>query len=89
MIPLEKRIIKKSQLKEWLQYERKKYHYNRFNLVSEERLAFKYNVLLRKSEYYSNTGSILKYIFLFKLKKYQLKYLINIPIKELPMKHQQ
>ena len=56
MISVEKRINSKKDLKEWLSYERKKYKYNKFNFFSEQRLAYKYNTILRKTEYYTNTN---------------------------------
>lgn len=82
MIPKEKRINSKKELREWLLYEKSKYKFNKFNIFSEQRIAYKYNVLLRKTEYYTNSNKhyFLKQFFKIRLSFYQNKYSIRIPI---------
>lgn len=43
-------------------------------------LEWRYQILLRKTEYYVNTNSILRFFYMYKLRKTQIKYLTFIPI---------
>lgn len=85
-----KEIIKsKKDLKEWLEYELKKYKFNYSSLVGFIRLLFRtdevailvsHQILLRKCEYFLNTGKKIRYIFKkLKLRKLQNKYGLHVP----------
>ena len=82
-------IKTKSDLKEYLEYEKKSY--NQFNLLktfmkaffgSEKAIIYKFQKRLRKTEYYFNTNKKIRYyISLFILNKnYRNKYLLHIPL---------
>lgn len=60
-----KAIKTKKELKEWLDYELKRYNFNKSSFKQKIGLAFRINeksilvahqILLRKGEYYLNTG---------------------------------
>lgn len=78
-------VDSKSKLKKFLQYECTKY--NRKNIrmplicITESSFLWKYNVLLRKTEYYVNTKKKVRaLIYKVLLYKYRSKYSIHIPI---------
>lgn len=66
MIAEEKRIRTKAQLKEWLAEEiscypsRGKYHIHNAFLIGENAILRRYHILLRRTEYYMNTGKKLR-----------------------------
>lgn len=89
MLPIEKTIQSKAQLKEWLAYEKKKYKIrNRFGdlvfaffQLGQRYVLFRHQKLLRKTEYYTNTKKIIRANFYrFMLLKMQYKYAIHIPL---------
>ena len=81
-------ITNKKELNEWLHYESKNYVSNnsltrikQSILKNEKTIFWKYVKLLRKSEYYFNTGKKLRYfLYNYKKDKYGLKYGLLIPI---------
>lgn len=80
-------INNKKDLKEFISYElNNKYHISRLKCLipfnySETQTLAKYNILLRKAEYYYNTNNKLMYKFKqFRLNRYRIKYLISIPV---------
>ena len=79
------RINSKKELKEWIEYESKNFPMRRGirNLfpVSEYDVLRKHQIVLRKTEFYSNTGNKV-FTFLYKLRLYRIqnKYAIHIPI---------
>ncbi len=89
MIPFEKRINDKKTLHDWLLYEKKLYRVKSTFLnnilcalaISETAILFKHQILLRKAEYYKNTNKKIRYLFsIFKLRKMQNKYALQIPL---------
>ena len=82
MLAQEERIQNKKQLKEWLDYELKFYpcdFLRRFFRIGENALLYKHQVLLRKSEYYQNSGKkIAKIIAKYRLLKIQNRYALHI-----------
>ena len=79
MINEEKRIMTSKQLKEWLDYELKKYKGNKF--FGESAILRKHQILLRKTELYKNTNKKLRFLFYkFRLSRIQNKYCLHIPI---------
>ena len=80
------RITTKEQLKDWLDYELSKYPrgrqwYERIFLISEYQVLAKLHVLLRKAEYYHNSGKrIPAAIALIRLRRFQNKYCMRIPL---------
>lgn len=78
-------IKNKNDLKEFLEYESKKYGLNstkiRFLLIREVDVLYKYNYLLRKTEYYKNSNKkISRFIYHSRLKRMSNKYSIHIPL---------
>lgn len=78
-------ICTKADLKRFLEIESKKY--NRKNeripiiAITENDILWKHNVLLRKTEYYTNIGNkIMKLIYKLRLIRLQNKYSLHIPI---------
>ena len=81
MLAKEKRICSKEQLPDWLLYEKKKYRGVPSLTISEVDILYKHQVLLRKSEYYHNTGNtIMGKIYSLRLSRFQNKYALHIPI---------
>lgn len=78
-------ITKKSDLKDFLKYESEKYGFKNSNMplvcIREVDYLYKYNVLLRKTEYYINTGKRIRgNLFKILLNRYGNKNHIHIPI---------
>lgn len=78
-------ITDKKTLKEFLEYERQKYGRKNARMplicIGERSYLWKYNVLLRKTEYYVNTGNkLMGTIYRIWLARYQNKHHIHIPI---------
>ena len=84
-----KAIKTKKDLKEWLDYELKRYNFNKSSFKQKIGLAFRINeksilvahqILLRKGEYYLNTGKKIRFILAkYRLRKIQYKYGLHIP----------
>ena len=98
MLPIEKRILSRSQYKEWLAYDLKKYPKTKlwwvlelFN-VTESAILRKHIKLLRKAEFQINTGKkIGATLTLFRLHILQNKFCLHIPLncfeKDLKIMH--
>ncbi len=84
MLTNELRINSKKKLKEYLQKESTLYEcglLQRIFCISEKAILRKHQILLRKTEYYTNIHSVvLKNIYRFKLCLLQNKYSLHIPI---------
>ena len=89
MLPSEKTIQNKKQLKEWLDYEKKRYCVSNrpkdifltLTKSSENHILYALQRLLRKVEYYKNTGKNIRFaISKTLLLRKQNKYAIHIPI---------
>lgn len=88
MLSEKNRIYTKSDLKEWLEYERTKYGVkNKWGVIreifpiSEQDVLRKHQVLLRKTEFYTNSGNrIFTKLYKIRLLRYQNKYSLHIPI---------
>lgn len=88
MLAENKRINSKSQLRDWLKYECHKYGsagiltalLNIFP-VRECDVLRKHQIMLRRTEFYVNTGSkILSLLYRIRLNRFQNKYAIHVPI---------
>ena len=89
MLSYENRINTKNELKDWIEYERKKYG-GGYGLVSVLRTVFpvsendilrKHQELLRKTEYHTNCGhKVRSLIYKVRLSRMQNKYALHIPI---------
>lgn len=86
MISEDKRIKTKAQLKEWLAEEtgcypsHGRYHIHNAFLIGENAIIRRYHILLRKTEYYMNTGKKLRASWCnMRLVKMQNIYGIHIP----------
>ncbi len=80
-------IKTKADLKDFIKYEKKKYPLSgshgvyRFLVQDEIYIIWKFQLLLRKCEFYKNTNKKLRYLFtLRKLNKYRNYYGIHIPL---------
>lgn len=79
-------IKTKKDLKSVISYELKRYNISYAKCLipynySEKQTLAKYNILLRKAEYYYNTNKRIKYLLKkIHLNRYKLKYLISMPI---------
>ena len=77
-------IRTRKQLQEWLDIEMTKYGKRGrldFLQLSEKAILRKHQNLLRKTEYFTNTGKKIRAKwYLFQLRKIQLKYSIHIPL---------
>lgn len=78
-------INSKQELKEVLEYEAKRYGITKrrmpFFEIRERDILWKYNIILRKTEYYTNTkNKIMKIFYKIRLMKISNKYSIHIPI---------
>ena len=86
MLPEEKRINSKEQLKDWIDYEMvEKYGGGTQTLdffeLSEKAILRKHQRILRKTEYYTNTKKkVLTKIYIIRLYRMQNKYGMHIPI---------
>ena len=85
MLNREKRIKTKEQLKDWLDYELRQYPGKNSVLdvlkISEFSVLRCHQKLLRKTEYYQNTGKKLRALFYrIRLRKLQNKYALHIPV---------
>ncbi len=85
MLKVENRINSKKELREWITYEREIYHVTwgwvrELFPVSERDILRKHQVILRKTEYYINTGKHIKSkIYKIILQRIQNKYGLHIP----------
>lgn len=83
---MHKLIESKTELKDWLNYEMKRYRYNHGVIggilsVTEKDILVKHQVRLRKTEYYHNTGKrLLELYSKVRLNRIQNKYCLHIPI---------
>ncbi|MBQ4156469.1 MAG: serine acetyltransferase [Clostridia bacterium] len=79
-------ITTKEQLNEFIQYELKKYRISLLKCripvnFAENQTLMKFNIFLRKAEYYHNTGNkLLAKYYKFRKNRYGLKYGMQIPI---------
>ncbi len=78
-------ISSKSDLKTFLNAESKKYKRKNtsipFFAITENQILWKHSVLLRKTEYYTNTNHrIMRLIYVIRLTLLQNKYCLHIPI---------
>lgn len=77
-------ITAKKELKEYLQAELKFYETPRAAILfraSENAILRRHQILLRKTEYYTNTGRrLLRVLYRYSLRRLQLKYALSIPI---------
>jgi serine O-acetyltransferase len=81
----EKYINNKEQLKDFLKYEQQLYGRKSSRIplicVGERSYLWKHNILLRRTEYYANTGhKLLGLLYRVWLSRYQCKHQIHIPI---------
>ena len=81
MLSEEKRINNKRQLKEWLTYELRHYPKGLKTLLpSESAILRKHQILLRRTEYYTNTGNCVMMLwYRFRLNSVQNRYALHIP----------
>lgn len=82
MLPSEKRLKTKQQLKDWLDWELRNYPSGiKAMLPTETAILRKHQILLRKTEYYSNTGNkLLALLYKLRLHRLQNLYAIHVPI---------
>lgn len=86
MLPEEKRINSKKELKDWLSYEKSRYNLkheflNIFFNVGEFNTIFKLQKLLRKTEYYKNTNKKIRFrLSFFRLLHMENRYAMHIPL---------
>ena len=82
MLAVEKRIKTKQQLKQWLELELKTYPKGiRQLLPTEAAILRKHQILLRKTEYYTNVGNkLFAFIYRNRLSRIQNLYGMHIPI---------
>ncbi|MBQ0111253.1 MAG: hypothetical protein KBS41_04945 [Oscillospiraceae bacterium] len=84
MLPKEKTITTKEQLKDWLKADTDRYicgRIARIFCVSETAILRKHQILLRKTEYHTNINHPLqKTWYKFRLIKLQNKYALHIPV---------
>lgn len=82
---MENRINSKSDLKDWIKYEKNKYEnvsllFRLFN-IGEGAILYKHQVILRKAEFYHNTNKkLMEYLYRIRLYRIQNKYSLHIPI---------
>lgn len=81
-----KRIKTKEDLRDWLDFELKRYpNYGRYRiynilLMSENAVLRRHQILLRKTEYHINSGHrFLSRIYRMRLELFQMKWRIHIP----------
>ena len=84
MLPLKDVINTKQQLKEWLKDELPKYKVGKIKYLfqlGEAAILCKHQKILRKTEYYVNTGNvIMAVVYKVRLSKIQNKYSLHIPV---------
>lgn len=84
MLPVEKRIKTKQDMKEFLKADLQKLKVRKLSYLlqcEEQAILKKHQILLRKAEYYVNTNKRLMAAFYrFRLAKFQNKYAIHIPL---------
>lgn len=86
MLPKERRINSKKDLKDWIKYEKERNNYKIHPILDsfnfrEEAIIGKFLILLRKTEYYLNTKKKFGYAFnLFKLNRLKYKYGFSISL---------
>ncbi len=84
MLPVEQRLRTKEQLKQWLACEKKKYGNPsavKWMLGHSERaVLYRHQVLLRKTEYYRNSGKGIWKLWNMRLQRMQNRYAIHIPL---------
>ena len=81
----ERLINNKEDLKRFLEIERIRYGRKNTGIpllaIRENQILWKHTVLLRKSEYHTNTGHrLLSLFYRFRLRRLQTKYCLNVPI---------
>lgn len=83
MLKKQDRINDRSRLKEWLAVEVSRYPCGKtayFFGLGEAALLKKHTILLRKAEFYLNTGRKFRYLlYKTRLRKLQMKYSLHIP----------
>lgn len=84
MLPESERIKSKSQLKEWLKYEKSQYSSKGIRCIfpiTENDLLCKHQIILRKTEYYLNSNKkILGSLYKIRLLRMQNRYALHIPV---------
>ena len=86
MLPIEKRIKTKKELKEWIDCEKKRLGCKKLSLlsmfnISEADILLKHIMFLRTAEYYTNTNKMIRaLIYKFKLSRLQNKFGIHVPL---------
>jgi serine O-acetyltransferase len=84
MLAENKRINTRKDLKEWLKYENENYGtrwFRRILTISEIDILRRHQTLLRKTEYYTNTGhKIISTYYKVRLLRIQNKYMLHIPL---------
>ena len=84
MLPKEKRIQTKAQLKDWLDFELPRYSKSFIHNVlldTEGAILRRHQLLLRKAEYYSNNGKrLIARIYVFRLLRMQNRHALHIPL---------
>lgn len=84
MLNKEERINTKADLKDWLSYESAKYPCSKFNRIfqlGEIAILRKHQRVLRKTEYFLNTGKKIRFfISKARLRKIQIRHALHIPL---------
>lgn len=87
MLENEVRIKSKQELKEWLRYEMSMYCKSKVGMLksffacAETSILIRHQILLRKAEYYINTGhTIVGNIYRIRLNRLQNRYGMHIPL---------
>lgn len=84
MLEVADRINSKEELKEWIKYESSKYPsggIRKILSISEGDVLKKHQVILRKTEYFLNTGNkICAAFYKLRLNRIQNKYALHIPV---------
>ena len=84
MLPIEKRITSKKELREWLQYEKRLYPCNALSYllgIGESAILRKHQILLRKAEFHKNCKHRVRYAWnLIQLRSIQSKYALHVPL---------
>ncbi len=77
-------IKTKAELNEWIKYETSKYDSSRVKYylqIGESAVLIRHVKLLRKAEYYTNTGKTIRSMwYKMRLSKFQNRYCLHIPI---------
>lgn len=83
MLAEQERIQSKAQLRDWLQYELRRYPCGCLSYLlqaGENSILKKHQILLRKAEFYLNTNKKIRFSLVkFRLRKIQTKYALYIP----------